>query len=139
MSSRDTAHSITVKPLFNPVAATVDNTAWVSQIIDTNGYEALTLAFQTGTLADADATFTTTITHGDVANLSDGAAVAASDLTDALSTANFDFSFDNSAKKIGYIGQKRYVQVTVTPANNTGNVFLAGLAILARPRNMPSA
>lgn len=139
MSSRDTAHSITVKPLFNPVAATVDNTAWVSQIIDTAGYESLTLAFQTGTLTDADATFATTISHGDVANLSDGAAVAASDLTDALSTANFDFSFDNSAKKIGYIGQKRYVQVTVTPTNNTGNVFLAGLAILAKPRNMPAA
>lgn len=139
MASRDTANNLSVKPLFNPVAATTDNTAWVSNIIDTAGYEGVTLAFQTGTLSDADATFAVTISAGDQSNLSDGAAPATTDLVGTLAGVAFDFSADNVAKKIGYVGSKRYIQMTITPTNNTGNVFLAGLAILGRPRNLPAA
>ena len=31
-----------------------------------------------------------------------------------------------------------YVRLTVTPANNTGNVFLAAIALLGHPRNAPT-
>ena len=59
-----------VVPLFEPKAATTDNTPWVSSIIDTNGFNAVELVIETGTLTDADATFAVTIEHGDASNLS---------------------------------------------------------------------
>ena len=124
--------------LFDPKAAVTDNTAQVSAIVDTAGYDAVMLMIQTGTLSDADATFATTIDHGDVSNLSDAAAVASTDLTAALSTMNFTFADDSTTKAIGYIGMKRYVRVTVTPSANTGNLFLAGAAILSLPTVSPA-
>jgi hypothetical protein len=47
-------------------------------------------------------------------------------------------SADNLIKKIGYIGGKRYVQATITPTNNTGNVFLAALWILGKNNMRPT-
>jgi hypothetical protein len=50
-----------------------------------------------------------------------------------------DFDDDNKVGKIGYIGPKRYVRVTITPANNTGNIFLAGVWVQGVPRTAPQA
>ncbi|MGO8211842.1 hypothetical protein ACC782_33720 [Rhizobium ruizarguesonis] len=139
MPNREIHNTLHFVPLFEPKAATTDNTAWVSAIIDTSGYNACELVIETGTLTDADATFAVTIEHGDAANLSDTAAPAASQLVGTLAQAGFDFSTDVKARKIGYIGPKRYVRVTVTPSNNTGNVFLGGLAVLGSPATGPTA
>src|SRR4051812_33066659 len=69
-----------IRPLIEPKAAIVDNTATVSSIIDCQGYDAVTLVIVTGTDADADATFTALLEEGDVSNLSDNAAVADADM-----------------------------------------------------------
>ena len=58
----------------SPAAAVTDNTPFVSQIVDLQGYDAAEFVILTGSLADADATFTTLLEHGDAANLSDAAA-----------------------------------------------------------------
>ena len=52
--------------------------------------------------------------------------------------ARMSFADDNKTRKIGYVGGKRYVRLTVTPANNTGNIFLAAIALLGHPRNAPT-
>lgn len=96
----------------------------------------------TGALADADAGFTTLVEHGDQANLSDAAAVPDDMLNGLEATASFIFSDDDKVFKIGYRGPKQYVRVTVTPANNTGNAFIAGLwvaELLTRPAANPPA
>lgn len=111
-----------------PVVAT-DNTALVSNIIDCQGYNGLSFVIMTGTLADADATFAVTMEHGDAANLSDTAAVTSSDLAGTLANAGFTFAADNACRKVGYIGAKRYVRLTVTPTGNTGNAPIAVLAL----------
>jgi hypothetical protein len=126
-------------PLFNPVAATTDNTAWVSNIIDTAGYEAVTLAFQTGTLTDADATFAVTMEHGDAANLSDTAAPASTDLVGTLALAGFTFADDNKARKIGYVGSKRYVRLTVTPSEQHRQRFPCWRADSSPRAQLPTA
>jgi hypothetical protein len=41
--------------------------------------------------------------------------------------------------KIGYRGPKRYARVTVKPAANTGNAFVAGVWVLGHPRNRPTS
>jgi hypothetical protein len=135
---RDLANTIAVRRAISPVAATTDNTPYVSQVIDTSGFEGFMFAINAGSLADADATFTTLIEHGDAANLSDAAAVADAQLTGTEAGASLTFADDNAVKKIGYVGSKRYVRLTVTPANNTGNVFLSAVAILGHSRFNPA-
>lgn len=139
MSQRDLASLIKLVPLFNPGAAVTDNTAQVSAIIDTAGFQSCVLGIQTGTLSDADATFTVLVEEGDASNLSDAAAVADGDLNGTEAAASFTFANDNVTRKIGYVGAKRYVRMTVTPSGNTGNLFLAGMAILGGPSVAPVA
>ena len=43
---------------------------------------------------------------------------------------SYTFSDDAESRAIGYVGSKRYIRLTITPANNTGNHFVAGVAIL---------
>jgi hypothetical protein len=121
------------------VITVTDNTAIVSGIVDRQGYEAIEFVIATGTLADADATFTTLIEEGDDSGLSDAAAVADIDLLGTEALASFTFAEDASAFKIGYIGNKRYVRCTVTPANNTGSAPIAIIALGGRLHDAPSA
>lgn len=133
---RDGLSNKRIRPLIAPAAAVIDNTAFVSSIIDCQGYDAVTLAFITGTNADADATATVLLEEGDNSALSDAAAVADADMvsqangTAPETAAAFTFADDAETRAIGYVGSKRYIRLTVTPVNNTGNQFLAGIAIL---------
>lgn len=141
---RDLANNIDLKRGISPAAAVTDNTPFVSQILDTQGLRSATFAILTGSLADADATFTVLVEHGDAANLSDAAAVPDDQLIGASASAtpeanaSFTFAANNKAFKIGYRGVKRYVRVTITPANNSGNAFVAGVWIV-EPTNVPAA
>lgn len=127
-------------PLIAPIAARTDNTAIVSAIIDTLGYEACELVLVTGTETDADATFAALVEDGDAANLSDAAAVDDAYLVGTEALASFTFADDVECRKIAYKGSKRYVRLTVTPSgNNSGNIFLAGVAILGKPATAPTA
>lgn len=136
---KDQCNDLNFRQLFPPKAAVTDNTAQVSNIIDLLGYNSCTLVLNTGTLTDTDATFAVTMEHGDAPDLSDTAAPAATDLIGSLTLASFDFSSDNVCRKLGYIGGKRYVRMTVTPANNTGNLFLSGVAVLGNAKLAPQA
>lgn len=138
MSSRDLFHNINPIQAIPPAAATTDNTPWVSSIIDTKGYESLTFAINLGSLADADATFVVLIEDGAQANLSDNAAVDDNFLLGLEVGAGFTFADDNKTRKIGVKSHKRYVRMTITPANNTGNAFVSALAILGHPANAPT-
>lgn len=140
MPIRDIHNDIHPVPLIAPVAARTDNTAVVSSIIDTLGFEACELVIITGTNTDANATFAVLVEDGDVANLSDNAAVSDDYLIGTEAQAGFTFADDVECRKIGYKGSKRYVRVTVTPSgNDSGNIFLAGVAILGKPASTPTA
>ena len=136
---RDLFNNIHPLRAISPAAATTDNTAWVSQIIDTKGFDSLTFLLLAGSLADADATFTVLVEDGDDSGLSDAAAVADDFLLGTEALAGFTFADDNETRKIGYVGPKRYVRLTVTPANNTGNAFVTAIALLGHPMIAPTA
>lgn len=137
MASQDLHNNLKVLSAIPPAAATTNNTPWVSSIIDTSGYEALEFEINIGSLADADATFTVLVEDGNDPALSDAAPVADDFLLGTEAEASFTFAADNSTRKIGYVGHKRYVRLTITPANNTGNAFVSALANLGFPRNAP--
>lgn len=136
---RDLMNSIHVKRGYSPVASAADNTAWVTQIIDVQGFDSLTWVIFAGSLPDADATFAVTMDEGDDSGLSDAAAVAAADLIGTYALAGFIFSDDNKVFKIGYKGAKRYVRLTVTPAANASASLAAILAILGHASAFPTS
>jgi hypothetical protein len=123
-----------VNPVKPAVVTVTDTTAVVSGIVDTQGYDALEFLIATGTLADVDATFTVLVEEGAAANLSDAAAVADVDLLGTELIAGFTFALDIGCRKIGYIGSKRYVRCTVTPAANTGSAPIAIIPVLGRAK-----
>ena len=132
----DLHSNIDVKRAISPVVVT-DNTAQVSQILDMQGAAAAELLIAAGTLADADATFTVLMEHGDAANLSDAAAVPDKDLLGSETLASFQFDDDDEVRKIGYRGSKRYVRATITPANNTGNAPISAVWVQSRLSDAP--
>jgi len=111
------------------VAAPTDDTAIVSAIVDRQGADSITFLIGIGTLADADATFTVLVEDGDDSGLSDNAAVADTYLLGTEALAGFQFDDDGEARKIGYVGPKRYARCTITPANNTGAAPIAVLGV----------
>ena len=138
---RDHTSSVVFKRVLSPVSVS-DNTALVGQIIDRQGYDALTYAILTGSIADADATFTVLLEEGNESNLSDAAAIADADMISQNSSAPetgaaFQFDDDNEVRKIGYRGNMRYSRLTVTPVNNASAAVLAAVAILSAPENAP--
>lgn len=136
----DIFNALELKRAVSPAAATTDNTAWVSQILDLQGYGAVMLAIQLGALADADATFTVLLEHSDEVTFGgEEEAVADADLLGTEALAGFTFADDNECRKLGYKGSKRYLRATITPADNTGNAFLAAMWILGHIQDGPPA
>jgi hypothetical protein len=136
---RDLHNNIHPRRGISPAAAVTDNTPFVSQINDAQGYQSVEFILLTGALADADATFTLLVEDGDAANLSDAAAVDDKFLLGTEALASPNFASDDKVFKIGYVGPKRYQRVTVTPAANTGNAFVAGVWINGHPLHAPTA
>ena len=135
---KDQMNHLYPKRVISPVSV-ADNTAQVGQIIDRAGFESLTYVIATGSIADADATFTVLLEEGDASNMSDAAAVADADLIGTEVLAAFQFDDDNECRKLGYKGNKRYTRLTITPVNNASAAVIAAVAILGNPAMTPTA
>lgn len=131
-------NNINVKRVLSPVSVS-DTTAQVGQIIDSQGYDSVTYVIATGSLADADATFTVLLEDGDNSALSDAAAVDDKYLLGTEVLAAFQYDDDNETRKLGYVGPKRYTRLTITPVNNSGAAVIAAVAILGDPHVAPTA
>lgn len=134
---RDLHNNIHVARAISPVSV-ADNTAQVSQIIDRQGHQSLEFLIATGSVADADATFVVLVEDGDDSGLSDAASVTDANLLGTEALAGFQFDDDNEVRKIGYIGDKRYVRLTVTPVNNASAAVIAAVAVLGHPNYTPT-
>ena len=134
---RDLHNNIHVARAISPVSV-ADNTAQVSQIIDRQGYQSLEFLIATGSVADADATFVVLVEDGDNSGLSDAASVTDANLLGTEALAGFQYDDDNEVRKIGYIGDKRYVRLTITPVNNASAAVIAAVAVLGHPNYTPT-
>jgi len=135
---KDLMNLIDLKRVISPVSV-ADTTAQVGQIIDRRGFDSLTYVIATGSIADADATFTVLLEEGDVSNMSDAAAVADADLIGTEALAGFQFDDDNECRKLGYKGAKRYTRLTITPVANASAALLSAVAVLSSPQLAPTA
>ena len=135
---RDLHNHLKFTPALNP-AAGADNTVRTGTDIDRLGYESIEFVIQTGALPDADATFTVEVQESDAGGGAGYTAVADADLIGTESQASFTFAADNSIRKIGYKGNKRFVRVVVTPANVAAGAEVYGaVAVLGNARREPS-
>ena len=134
----DLFNSINLKRGTSPYDHATGDAAVVSQIIDMQGIDTLVFAIATGSLADADATFTVLVEESDDAAMGSANAVSDADLLGTEALASFTFGGDDKCFKIGYKGSKRYVTCTITPANNTGAALLCVIAITV-PQLLPAA
>ena len=130
-------HAVTKKmPVVAPQVAT-DDTPLVGDIIDRVDFDGLEFCIQSGTIADADATVAVLVEHGDDAALADAVEVPDVELLGTEADASLAASDDGVVKSIGYGGFKRYVRLTLTPTNNTGNLPISALAVLGYPKLAP--
>jgi len=112
----------------SPVAAGTNNTAYVSEILDTANFINNELVIMIGANTDVNATFVVLLEEGDVSTLSDNASVADADMLGTEVLASFDYSDDNETRKLGYIGHHRYIRATITPSgNDSGNIYIAAV------------
>lgn len=128
---QDLMNSIDVKRVISPVSV-ADNTAQVGTVVDRRGYDSLTYVIATGSIADADATFTVLLEESDVSG-SGYTAVADADLIGTEVLAAFQFDDDNECRKLGYKGAKRYTRLTITPVNNASAALISAVAVLGHP------
>ena len=131
MSNNDLMNNIDVKRVISPVSV-ADNTAQVGQVIDGQGYGSVTYLIATGSIADADATFTVLLEECDTSG-GTYTAVADDDLLGTEALAGFQYDDDNECRKLGYRGIKRYTRLTITPANNASAALVAAVAVLGSP------
>lgn len=135
---RDLFNAINLKCVLSP-ASVADNTAQVGQVIDRLGFDSVTYAIMTGSIADADATFTVLLEESDDSGMSGAVAVADADLLGTEVLAGWQFDDDNECRKLGYIGGKRYTRMTITPVGNGSAAVFGAMAILGHPVYQPTA
>jgi hypothetical protein len=135
---RDMLNNIHPITVLAPSAGPSDTTAQVCAIVDGQNHDGVTYVISTGSIADADATFTVLLEDGDAADLSDHAGVADQYLVGTEALAGFRFSDDTKAFKLGYIGNKRYTRMTITPVGNASAAAMGVVAILGYPHIQPT-
>lgn len=141
---RDLYDNIEVRRAESPLAtANADNTVIVTEIIDMQGFKSCVFVVVLGTLADAAFTTVVLLEHGDDSALSDNASVPDAQMLPMLTpfaevTLAFDQDDDDLVRKLGYVGEKRYVRMTITPSDNTGNMPIAIIAIMGDADRRPT-
>ncbi|PYT48487.1 MAG: hypothetical protein DMG44_14440 [Acidobacteria bacterium] len=135
--ARDLHNEIAVRRAIDPQSIST-NVATVSSIIDRLGFESLEVIIASGTIASGTAVFTTTIDHGESPTLADAAAVPADQLLGTPAGASFTFASPSSQFRIGYIGGKRFVRLTITTTSNAAAALLTALAVLTDPAKVPT-
>ena len=139
---RDTINDVQVKRVISPVSVS-DNTAQVGQIIDRQGYDGLAYLIAIGSVADPDATFTVLLEESDDSGMSGSNAVDDAEMLSQTvgvapeTAASFQFDSDNQVRKLGYIGNKRYTRLTITPAANGSAAVFGAQALLSHAEIKP--
>lgn len=133
MHVNDLHHHTAVESALDSQTIGTDTTT-LGNIIDTAGFEALEFILQSGTITDG--AYAVSLQEGDDSGLSDAAAVSAEE---TLGNADFALADDDTAKRIGYIGKKRYCRLAiVSTATTSGGVFSAA-AMKGMAAHQPTA
>jgi hypothetical protein len=127
-----------IKPVVAiPPTVVTDNTAQVSGWIDRLGYELVEFVIATGTLADSDMTASVLVEESDASDGTGAAAVADEQLVGTEADAGFGAANDNQTRRVGYAGRRRFVRISISPANNASAAPMCCVALLGRAHSRP--
>jgi len=118
------------------LAAISSNTTTVGEIIDTQGFESLEFIVQVGTITDG--AYALLLEESDASNMSGATAVTAEETLGVLT--GFVAADDDTAKRVGTIGKKRFQRLSiVTTGVTTGVDFIGAVAVQGHPFTAPTA
>lgn len=130
MSTYDNASLLKFAKALN-IQAITSNSTVAGNSIDTKGFESLTFLYEVG--ARTDGTFTVLIQDSDddstFADVVDNFLIGTES---AINTAN-------TIKKIGYVGKKRYVKLSIIASAVTSGATVGATAILSHSATNPVA
>jgi hypothetical protein len=131
MAQVDISSRAVVASALNITAISSDTTT-VGNIIDMQDQQSLEFVLFSGTITTG--VFTPKIEEGDNSSLTDAAVVSSDYLIGTLADATFTVAAadDNACKKIGYVGKKRYVRLSVV-TTSTGVGTIGAVAIKQNP------
>lgn len=132
----DLHHQINTAVALDNQAITTDTTT-VGNIIDTLNYNGLEFVIQSATLTDG--AYTPKIEDGDDSGLSDAADVSTTYLLGTIAEATFALTDDDTSKRIGYVGKKRYVRLSLVSASTSTGGTLGAVAIKHLATRVPTA
>lgn len=115
-------------------AAISTSTTTNGNVIDTLGYEGLEFILQSGSYTDG--TYTPLIEESDNSDMSSSNAVADEDLVGTEAAAAV--SAANSVKRVGYVGHKRYVRLSIVSAGVSTGATIGAIAVLGHPAVAPT-
>jgi hypothetical protein len=133
MASRDLKNDIKIVNALN-IASISTNTTTAGVEIDTQGYESVTFEIITG--ARTDGTVTPLIQESDTSNSYSGS--VDDDNLIGLET-DAAISVAQSRSRIGYIGTKRYVKLSLVSTSVTTGLTAGASAILGDAKRLPVA
>ena len=136
MAQKDLKNSVITKTAFN-IQAISSNTTTAGVIIDGLGYESSLFIIQSGTLTDG--AYTILIEDGNDSGLSDAAAVADAFLLGTEAAASFALADDNTTKRIGYCGKKRYQRLSIVSSATSSGGTLGAVCVLGDAITQPTA
>jgi hypothetical protein len=125
---KDLYNKILQKVAFNTQAISTDTTT-NGEIIDLQVFDSATFIIQSGSLTDG--TYTPLVHEGNESDLSDAGAVADADLIGTEAAAAFSATDDNKSKRIGYVGGKRYIRLSLVSASTSTGGTLSAVAVLS--------
>jgi hypothetical protein len=140
--NKDLHSNIKVLRVISPVAAGTTGTGKTGKIIDRQGYGGVEFIFDYGAITKTTGgTFTVTVLEGDVTGTMTSVADASllgTELLASITTTGTRASgvSMNVSKRLGYIGDKRYVQAKIVNVG-TAATPIAATAVLFNPSVAP--
>lgn len=139
---RDLHSNVKTVRVLSPIALTTTVGA-ATKIVDLQGYQGCEFVISAGTRTTTTATVTPVIKEGSATGTLTSVADTNLVGTEANATIGaaatlVSGTHKNVVKRIGYVGNKRYVTCQLVPASSTS--FIAGVtAVLSKPTNAPVA
>lgn len=141
MSNRDLHELVRTAVGVAPVAIGTTGTGQVGKVIDTLGYQGVEFLIGVGTITSTAAVYTVTVKEGDatgsMTSVADADLIGTEALAGVAAGARTSGTTKNTTRRIGYKGNKRYVQCGIK-STATAGTLVSVTCLLHTPRFAPA-
>ncbi len=139
---RDFHNNCDIVEIIPPVAVGTTGTGQTGSVVDTRGYDGVEFVFSYGAITATAATFSVTVLEGDatgsLTSVADADLLGTESAAGLAAATRVDGSTENVTKRLGYIGDARYVRADIVSTATAGTPVSASV-ILSKPHRAPVA